>query len=124
MTITDLGDLLRASPMAWRDIPAEQRTVAEAALLPPAGQGFDAQQRDWLAHWWLACTQADVEAVNAVLPVGVRVSPLEVDGALYLGADLLTDALTADGTYHAALSVLEGLICTYFAEITPPEGDQ
>ncbi len=117
MTITDLGDFMRASPMAFRDIPSPLRAVAVAALLP--ADGFTEQQRAWLARWWLACTSNDVDAINAALPLSVRVSPIEIDGLLYLGADLLTDALDAAGTYHAALPVIETLVCTYI-EYTPP----
>lgn len=112
MTITELGDLLRAAPMAWRDIPDAQRAIAEAALLPSGA--FNEQQREWLAHWRLACAAADVDAINAVLPEGVRVAATEIEGALYLGADLLTDSLTPGGTYYPATAILQGLICRHF----------
>lgn len=113
--LTDVGDAIRATPIAWRDIPQDQRAVAAASLLP--ADGFTDEQRYFLKRWWLACTQSDVDAMNALLPASVQVSPIEVAGVLYVCGDLLTDALTPGNTYHPALSVLETLVCTY---IDPP----
>lgn len=115
-TLTDVGDSIRANPRPWRDIPPQQQAVAAAGLLPSAA-GFSDEQRYFLLRWWLACTQADVAAINALLPAAVRVAAIDVAGALYLCGDLLTDALTPGNTYHPALPVLETLVCTY---IDPP----
>lgn len=116
-TLTQVGDALRADPCAWRDIPPTYQAIAQAALLPTGA--FTAEQRHWFARWWLACTQDDVDAVNALLPAGTQVAGLELQGAMYLGSDLLTDAINPASVYHAALPVLEALICTYI----PLEGD-
>jgi len=117
MTITELGDLLRANPVAWQQIPEPLQQVAKAALLPDPG--FTADQRHWFARWWLACTQADVDAVNATLPPATRAEPVNIGGQLYLGGDVLTDALVPGSTYHPALGVLQGLVCTYVEPDAP-----
>lgn len=111
MKLTDIGDMIRAQPVAWRDIPEDLRAIAAQALLPVGG--FTEEQRYYLARWWLACTDDDVRAVNALLPVGTQVGAVTVQGRQYLGGDLLTDALTTGNTYHPALSVLERLVCTF-----------
>lgn len=118
MTLTDIGDALRANPCAWRDIPAEQRAVVEASLLPQAN-GFVDDQRYWFARWWLACTQDDVDAINAALPEGVRVAPVEVDGSLYLGSDLLTDSMQPGQMYYPAQQIVQGLVCVNFPDGLP-----
>lgn len=115
MTLTEVGDALRATPTRWSDIPESYRAVAEEALLP--NPAFVEEQRYWLDRWWLACTQADVDAINAVLPQGVQVSPIEHAGSLYLGSDLLTDSMQPGQTYYAAQAIVQGLVCTY---IDPP----
>lgn len=115
MTLTEVGDALRAAPTAWRNIPAEYKAVAEQALLP--NPAFIDDQRYWFARWWLACTQADVDAINAALPAGVQVAPLEWAGALYLGSDLLTDSMQPGQMYYPAQATIQSLVCTY---IDPP----
>lgn len=111
MKLTDIGDMIRTQPMAWRDIPEELRAIAAQALLPVGG--FTPEQRYYLARWWLTCTDDDVREVNALLPEGTQVSAITVNGKQYLGGDLLTDALTPGNTYHPALPVLERLVCAY-----------
>jgi hypothetical protein len=122
MTITELGDMLRANPCAWRDIPADMQSLVRAALVPPAGQAFTQQQRAWLDLWWLACTQEQLDAINSALPAGTRAQARAVDGVLYLHGSLLTDSLDAGSTYHAAAPVLHALVCTYIE--TLPEADE
>lgn len=112
MTLTEVGDALRATPMRWQDIPADYRTVAEQALLPDPA--FADDQRYWFARWWLACTQADVAAINALLPADTQVAAVNVAGQLYLGSDLLTDSLQPGQMYYPAQAVIQGLVCTYF----------
>jgi hypothetical protein len=118
MTLTEVGDMLRATPMCWREIPADGRAVAEASLLP--NPIFVEGQRHWISRWWLACTQSDVDAINAVLPAHTRVSALDIGGSLYLGSDLLTDSMREGQMYYPAQSVIQRLICTYFDP--PPVG--
>lgn len=111
MSIAEIGDQLRLQPRAWQDIPEPARIELAAELMPRGA--FTDTQRYYLARWWLACTQAEVDAINAVLPSGTRVGPVEVRGQLYLGGDLLTDALAPGSTYHPALPLLERLVCTF-----------
>lgn len=120
MTLTEVGDMLRATPMPWRDIPPEDRAVVEALLLPQPG-GFVDGQRHWFARWWLACTQADVDAINAVLPDAVRVAAVDVGGAMYLGSDLLTDSMQPGQMYYSAQGIIQGLTCVNFADGLPVE---
>ncbi len=121
MTLTEIGDLLRKSPMAWNAIPQNMRNEVAKALLP--ANGFTAEQRAYLARWWLACTQDDVDAINKTLPESVRVSAIDIGGILYLGGDLLTDAITPGGQFSAALPILERLVCTYIDPETMSGGD-
>jgi hypothetical protein len=120
MTITELGDMLRANPCAWRDIPVEMQALARAALVPAKGHAFSQQQRDWLNLWWLACTQEQLDAINAALPDGTRAQARAVDGVLYLHGSLLTDSLDAGSTYHAAAEILHALVCTYIEHMPEP----
>ena len=110
-TLTEVGDALRAQPMAWRDIPQAYREIAQAALLPKPA--FTDEQRYWFARWWLACTPADVDAINAALPPTVQVAAMERDGALFIGSDLLTDSLVPGGTYYPAQALIQALVCRY-----------
>lgn len=58
---------------------------------------------------WLACTQADVDAINALLPADTRVGPLtDANGDLFLGADLLTDC--GEGQTYGAAGDLIGAL--------------
>lgn len=120
--VTELGDYLRAEqaadrPKAWKDIPPVERGIAMQALMP--AKGFNEQQKAYLRRWWLECTQADVDAINAALPASVRVEPITQGGKLFICGDLLTDAIEPGSTYGAALAVIESLPCIYM-DYTPP----
>lgn len=59
---------------------------------------------------WLGCTQDDVDAINALLPANTRVAPLiDIEGTLFLGADLLTDCEEGQ-TYGNAESLIKTLL--------------
>lgn len=59
---------------------------------------------------WLACTQAQVNAINAALPPKTRVAPLkDSTNALFLGADLLTDCEPGQ-TYAEAGALIKALL--------------
>jgi hypothetical protein len=118
MTLTDLGNAIRANPCAWRDIPALQQELAKVALIPT--NGFDEAQRYLLARWWLQCTPANVAAINALLQADTQVRGIANGALLYVCGDLLTDALTPGNTYHPALPILETLTCRYIDP--PPQG--
>jgi hypothetical protein len=59
---------------------------------------------------WLACTAAQVVAINAALPSCTRVAAkADIDGALWLGADLKTDCGPGQ-TYAAAQALIMALL--------------
>lgn len=120
MTLTELGDFLRANPTAWKDIPEANKAVAHDALMP--NPAFAEDQRYWFARWRLACTQADVDAINALLPTHLRVQAVTRDGILTLGSDLLTDSLDSSGNYYPAQSLIQSLVCVYGEPIVSPSG--
>lgn len=120
MTLTEIGDALRANPMCWRDVPDEMKTVVRDALLPRGA--FTDEQRSFLSLWFLSVTPEDVTAINAALPDGTRVSPIALnDGSLALGSDLLSDDDTTSATYAPARSILETLTLRYVTpDLLPP----
>lgn len=106
-TLAQLVAAQKADPQTFKGLTPAQRTAVKAALQPV--DGFTDDQRYWLSCWWLQCTQADVDAINAALPAGTQVAPLSLGGLLYLGSDLLTDLVT----YSKVKTVLQGMTPTY-----------
>jgi hypothetical protein len=105
------------NPLPWSDLSPEQQTAFRLLMPDPS---FTNEQRFWLGQWVLAVTPEQVEAINALMPPNNVVSAREsVDGALYVGADLLSDAL--DGRRLAALlPTLETLPLTFAETIAWP----
>jgi hypothetical protein len=115
MTLTELGDFIRANPCAWKDLNEAQRVVATQALLPQAG--FDDSQRHLLRRWWLLATPEQIAGMNAILPDKTKITPIFYNNVNYVCGDLLTDALNNGDTYGSVLSILEQLVAYY---IDPP----
>lgn len=112
MTVLTLAQLATVvSGKSWDTLTAAQRTDVRDTLGPKIA-GFDGQQRAWFRDWWFACTQANVDAMNALLPPNVRVEAVSYLSVLYLNIDLITDCIQAGDTYFAARSVLRTLVCT------------
>jgi hypothetical protein len=111
VTLAELAVILKASPKSWNDLTAQQKLDFRDTLAPKVA-GFDGQQRTWFGDWWMACTQAQVDAMNAALPPSVRVAPVSYLGQLYVNIDLATDCMGANDTYAAARPVLRTLVCT------------
>lgn len=111
MTLSELATLLKASPKSWNDLTAAQKLDFRDTLAPKI-DGFDGAQRAWFRDWWFICTQANVDAMNALLPANVRVAAVSYLGVLYLDIDLATDCMNLTDTYGAARSVIRTLICT------------
>lgn len=86
-----IGDSLRGSPKAWRDIAkANKDTIKE--LLRPVN-GFSQDQREFISKWYIEVTQATVDAINAAMPPHTICEPrVDNDGKLFLSCDLFTDA--------------------------------
>jgi hypothetical protein len=112
MTVLTLSQLATmVVNKSWDLLTPSQRTDFRDTVAPKL-EGFDGQQRAWFRDWWFACTQAQVDTMNAALPASVRVSPVSHLGQLYLNIDLATDCMQAGDTYAAARPVLRTLICT------------
>lgn len=111
MTLGELATLLRASPKSWNDLTAAQKTDFRDTLAPRVN-GFDGPQRNWFKDWWFICTQANVDAINALLPANVRVEPVTYLGIKYLNIDLATDCMQLTDTYGPARPVIRTLVCT------------
>lgn len=106
------------NPLPWSELSPEQQ-VAFRLLMPDPS--FTDEQRFWLGQWVLAVETQQVEALNALMPPNNVIAPREAeDGSLYVGADLLSDAL--DGRRLAALlPTLETLPLTFAETIVWPE---
>lgn len=74
-------------------------------MVPSLGAEFSSGVRDLLAQHRLLTTQADVDAIRAT---GVCVEPIEIDGRITLGSDLLTWCGDAD-PLHPLRSLLHSL---------------
>lgn len=106
ITVEDIvaaGESLEANPRAWSELSANEQTVLRAIMPQPS---FTPLQRAWMATWWMACTAEQVAELNATTD-GMRIEPREdVNGNLFVGADLLSDALD-NRTISECLPILE-----------------
>lgn len=101
------------NPLPWSSLSPEQQDAFR--LLMPA-PSFDADQRFYLSLWWLPVTPEQLDQLNALTPPHMVIQAREAEGQLYIGADLLSDAL--DGRrLSALLPILETLPLNY----RPPE---
>jgi hypothetical protein len=114
MTLSQVATLLRGK--SWQDLTAQQKADVREVLAP--AQGFTSGQRAWLNRWWLTVTQSDVAAINATLPASIRVVPTTINGTLYLGADLLTDAQAGE-TFYKARAILARLVVAEATYVPP-----
>lgn len=110
-TLAQIAAFLQATPSSFNGLTAAQKQDFLDTLVPTVA-GFDGAHRAWFGDWWLVCVQADVDAMNAVLPANVRVSPVTYLGVLYLNIDLATDCMNAGDTYAAARPTLRTLVMT------------
>jgi hypothetical protein len=120
-TLAQVAAFLTVTPVSYNDLTAQQKQDFSDTLAP--FNGFSGGQRAWFGDWWFACTQAQVDTMNAALPAKVRVQPARYLGVLYLNIDLATDCLNAGDTYAAARPVLRTLVCTNIpnlASLLPP----
>jgi hypothetical protein len=96
------GQALEADPRPWSGLTEMERGILRALMPSPS---FTAAQRSYLSQWWLACNEDDVDAINTAL-TNRRVFPrADIDGALFVGADLLSDALD-DGPLSSCMSII------------------
>lgn len=111
-TLAQIATVLKATPLSYDAMSASQKEDFRDTLRPRL-IGFDGEQRAWFRDWWFVATQPQVDAMNAALPVNVRVAPVAYNSTLYLNIDLATDCLQAADTYFAARPVLRALVITF-----------
>lgn len=95
---------------SFNDLSAQQKLDFRDTLAPLAG--FSSPQRAWFGDWWFACTQDQVDAMNAALPRTTQVMAVSYLGQLYLNVDLGTDSSNLRDTYFAARATLRALAFT------------
>jgi hypothetical protein len=118
-TLAQVATFLKATPSSYDSLTTAQKADLRDTLAPKLA-GFDGAQRTWFKDWWLACTQVQIDAINATLPAKTRVSGILSGGVWYLNIDLATDCLQAGNTYFASRSILRTLVCTYVPGLQPP----
>ncbi len=103
------------NPLPWVSLNEDQQRVFRYLMPDPC---FDEVQAHFLSLWWLPVTEQQLADLNALMPpnnvISARVS---LAGTLYVGADLLSDAL--DGRVLAdLLPIIETLPLNYAETIT------
>ncbi len=99
------------NPLPWAELSEAQQGAFR--LLMPGPGGFDQMQRYWLHQWWLPVTAGQLDVLNGMMPAGsVIEGRASADGGIYIGADLLSDALDG-GPLADLLPVLEGIPLTF-----------
>ena len=96
------GQAIEGNPRPWSGLTEMERGVLRALMPSPS---FSPEQRAYLSQWWLACTQGQVDAINAIVTNRRVASRTDINGALFLGADLLSDALD-EGPLSACMEIL------------------
>jgi hypothetical protein len=109
LTLPQLATVLVGN--SFNSLTAQQKIDFRDTLAPKV-TGFDGQQRAWFGDWWLLCTQAQVDAMNAALPPNTRVWAVTYLGNMYLNIDLGTDATNLGDTYFATRTTLRALVFT------------
>ena len=100
-----LKQLLDANPIAWFDLTPSQQTLLRDTLRPDGP--FTMQQRDLLRDRWLLVTPEQLALAQALLPEGIAIAAIaDLLGYLWLRADLLTDCMMENDTYHAIAGIL------------------
>lgn len=111
MTLSELATILKASPKSYDLLTAQQKTDFRETLAPKI-DGFEGPQRAWFRDWWFACSQAQLDTMNGLLPPNVRIEAVTYLGLKYISIDLSTDCFQLTDTYGPARSVIRTLICT------------
>jgi hypothetical protein len=123
-TLDEMGDILRQNPASFAQLPQEWQDYLTVAMR--GNPSFSEKQLHWFRIWWLPVTQEQIDELNELCPENMRITGrLALDGKLYIGAYLLTDA--ADGGQLAPLRpILENLILTWREpeDWPQPEGEE
>lgn len=116
----ELKQLLDAEPIAWVSLTADQRSLLRETLRPDGP--FTAEQIELLRDRWLPVTEDQLAQMRSLLPQRVGVAPIaDIDGGLWLSADLLTDCMELTDTYHAIAEVLAVLPITLLSRDRFPQ---
>lgn len=100
---------LTVTPLPWLDLDEATQNAFRLLRTVP----FTPVRRQYLNLWWLAASEQIIEDLNELAPANFRISGREaLDGVLYVGGDLLTDAIDY-GPLHALQPILETLPITY-----------
>lgn len=117
--IVTLSAPLVGNPLPWEGLSPEQKGAFQLLMPSPS---FDADQRFYLSLWWFPVAPEQLDQLNALTPPHMVIQAREAEGQLWIGADLLSDAL--DGRRLAAiLPILETLPLTYRPAETWPVTD-
>ncbi|MBE9157897.1 hypothetical protein IQ265_13835 [Nodosilinea sp. LEGE 06152] len=119
----ELKQLLDANPIAWVNLTAPQRSLLRDTLRPDGE--FTPEQRELLRDRWLPVTESQIAQMRSLLPRWVGVAPIaDIDGGLWLSADLLTDCMEGTDTYHAIAPMLAMLPITLLDSDRFPQPDE
>lgn len=115
--MVELSAPLVENPLPWLELSPDQQDAFRFLMPNPS---FGDLQRHFIGLWVLPVTSGQVDDMNALMPPNSVIAPrVAEDGRLFVGADLLSDAL--DGRrLSATLPVLEALPLTYAETVTWP----
>lgn len=89
--LRDLTAPLTTTPAAYADLSPELQNAMMAMVGSPS---FSPEQREYLSYWWLAVTPEQADEINSLCPPHTQYPPRAAEnGDLYLGSDMLTDAI-------------------------------
>lgn len=107
----ELKSLLDTSPIAWMNCTPGQRSLLRETLRPDGP--FTPEQQELLRDRWLPVTENQIAQMRSLLPTHTDVNPIaDIDGELWLSADLLTDCMDGADTYNAIAPILATLPIT------------
>lgn len=105
-------EYLDRNKVSWMKVAvADQKLLRET--LRPSG-AFTAEQTELLTDRWLEVTEAQLNAINAVLPTYTKVpGVLDLTGQRWIPGTVLTDCMQSGDTYYKASSLLSQLNLVY-----------
>lgn len=107
----ELKTLLDAQPIAWVNFAPDQRSLLRETLRPDGP--FTEAQRELLRDRWLPVTETQLAEARSLLPQRTGIHAIaDIDGDLWLSADLLTDCMEPSDTYAAIAPILAVLPIT------------
>ncbi|WP_017302612.1 hypothetical protein [Nodosilinea nodulosa] len=101
----ELKQLLDANPIAWVSLTADQQSLLRETLRPDGP--FTSEQQELLRNHWLPVSEDQVAQMRALLSGPMNIAPItDINGELWLSADLLTDCMESTDNYYAIASIL------------------